>query len=581
MAFLDKIKRHSVVIAGMAVMLFVLLIGLMIVTEGVGYHGLFSPHKIHQEQTNALLRGEFAVSHDITTLQADNVWHAGGVQQVWGLGVPFLRLPFYALAHLFGYEAFPDLIIFLFWVGVALYSLGFVSYLWLKKRGVKEAGVIGAFIMSIAAFFPPILLIMKSRFIVYEEVITYGYFYVLCIFALVLALTIKHRSKGLFLSIAVFAGLAGFVRPTLFAYTLPMFLYAFTVSRKHLSLSVRLLGVLLFVGGIGLLALTNEIRFGSPTEFGHHVNVAGDLNSVNLTRFESEYTTETPLYRKFAETYGALFLFDSLPQVNGLYHPDILHFQAPEIRWRHMSFPAIHWYYFAAFIMLALVGRKSGLTVIPLVSFALLFGFYSFSFMISSRYLIDFAAAYSIAFIISALMIVSKNKSYATSLLCIAIVGLFIFGFKANVDAVSRPVKSSSQTVQSSPVRFSKYVPDMYQVGRLPGLSTYNGAGWNYANGKMKSAASFVVTNPQFIKVSLECVTGTCNSLEETLQARLDGEFLKLISIVREGKNVEVLFKVPEELIEQGGEQVVFLRTVRIGKTIPEPEFIMKKLEWN
>ena len=38
----------------------------------------------------------------------DMAWVKGGVQQVWGLGVPTWRLPYEALAKLFGYDAFPD-----------------------------------------------------------------------------------------------------------------------------------------------------------------------------------------------------------------------------------------------------------------------------------------------------------------------------------------------------------------------------------------------------------------------------------------------------------------------------------------
>ena len=44
---------------------------------------------------------EIPKKKDIKDLKADNVWHNDSVEQVWGLGVPALRLPFYAVAHLF------------------------------------------------------------------------------------------------------------------------------------------------------------------------------------------------------------------------------------------------------------------------------------------------------------------------------------------------------------------------------------------------------------------------------------------------------------------------------------------------
>ena len=52
--------------------------------------------------------GSFALDNDPRTLGYDMAWAEGGVQQVWGLGVPSWRLPFELIAKLFGYDAFPD-----------------------------------------------------------------------------------------------------------------------------------------------------------------------------------------------------------------------------------------------------------------------------------------------------------------------------------------------------------------------------------------------------------------------------------------------------------------------------------------
>src|ERR1041385_2270998 len=62
-------------------------------------------------QTDALLRGEFALSRnpaDLTLVPWDLCWSQGGVQQVWGLGIPFWRLPWEGLAKLAGLQMFPD-----------------------------------------------------------------------------------------------------------------------------------------------------------------------------------------------------------------------------------------------------------------------------------------------------------------------------------------------------------------------------------------------------------------------------------------------------------------------------------------
>src|SRR5258705_12474015 len=59
-------------------------------------------------QVEALLKGSFALSSDPAALQHDLVWARGGVQQVWGLGVPCWRLPFDLIAKACGFVAFPD-----------------------------------------------------------------------------------------------------------------------------------------------------------------------------------------------------------------------------------------------------------------------------------------------------------------------------------------------------------------------------------------------------------------------------------------------------------------------------------------
>ena len=59
-------------------------------------------------QTEALLRGSLALSHNPLDLTHDLCWSEGGVHQFWGLGIPLWQLPFAALAKLFGWSPFPD-----------------------------------------------------------------------------------------------------------------------------------------------------------------------------------------------------------------------------------------------------------------------------------------------------------------------------------------------------------------------------------------------------------------------------------------------------------------------------------------
>lgn len=68
----------------------------------------------YRAQTAALAEGHFSLGDTLGEIQHDNTWSGGGVHQVWGLGVPFLQLPFELLAKAFGFDMFPDQLILAF-----------------------------------------------------------------------------------------------------------------------------------------------------------------------------------------------------------------------------------------------------------------------------------------------------------------------------------------------------------------------------------------------------------------------------------------------------------------------------------
>ncbi len=68
----------------------------------------YSPSRPHRAQTEAFLRGQLALSTNISDLADDLCWSECGVQQVWGLGVPLWRLPFEAVARIWSDRGFPD-----------------------------------------------------------------------------------------------------------------------------------------------------------------------------------------------------------------------------------------------------------------------------------------------------------------------------------------------------------------------------------------------------------------------------------------------------------------------------------------
>ncbi len=560
-----------------------LLIALFIITDGLGYDGFFSPNKVHMQQTDALLAGHLYLSQNIQDLKADNVWHNDSVEQVWGLGVPALRLPFYAVAHLFGYNAFPDLIILFFYIFACLYSIGIASYLWLHKKGIKEAGIWAALCMLAIALFPPVLMIMRSRFIVYEETITYGYFYSVFLFSLLLMQQVKKHSLKTFFAIALLAGCAGLLRPTLFAYAVPVYAASLLIVRRHISKMHMMRGMLLFSFGVALLMLTNYVRFGHVGEFGHHINVAADLNSVNLTRFQSEYTQETPFASKLAETFGALFLVDAVPVPNGLYMSNIVPFQMEAIRWRHISFPSIHWYYLIAFIILSLYMRRDALIFVPVASFTLLFVFYAHSFMISSRYMIDFAASFAIAFVL-ALLLSAQSRNASRMILCTVLLsGIYIAGFIKDAPQVMHPAAAPITATSSAmqlPQADTSDIPDAYRRGIPPAHIPFNAMGWNYLSGKLNNAAIFFISLPREITLSLRCVRGTCEEVKNELHAELDGTYLAMTSYAQTGEYMQAVFEVPESLRNTSAIQALFIQTQIIKKKLEETSFLLESVEW-
>src|ERR1700704_4190932 len=71
----------------------------------------YSESPYYREQIIAFLHGDLALSHNPVDLKMDLCWSEKGVQQVWGLGIPLLELPFNVLARAFGYSFFPDRIV--------------------------------------------------------------------------------------------------------------------------------------------------------------------------------------------------------------------------------------------------------------------------------------------------------------------------------------------------------------------------------------------------------------------------------------------------------------------------------------
>ena len=83
----------------------------------------YSVNMAYRRQTEALLSGALALDSDPRKLGYDMAWAEGGVQQVWGLGVPSWRLPFELVAKLSGHDGFPDRLALAAAMALLIYAL--------------------------------------------------------------------------------------------------------------------------------------------------------------------------------------------------------------------------------------------------------------------------------------------------------------------------------------------------------------------------------------------------------------------------------------------------------------------------
>ncbi len=112
MKFLKKIDWLGFYACLVIPFILLVLIGALIPEWGQWY----AAADWYRPQVSALAEGHLSQGSALGELQHDNTWSGGGVHQVWGLGVPFLRLPFELLARLCWFEVFPDRLILGFWI---------------------------------------------------------------------------------------------------------------------------------------------------------------------------------------------------------------------------------------------------------------------------------------------------------------------------------------------------------------------------------------------------------------------------------------------------------------------------------
>ncbi|RME95911.1 MAG: hypothetical protein D6766_01995 [Verrucomicrobia bacterium] len=314
----------------------------------------FQKVSYHRAQTRALLRGDLAVSHRIEDLRLDHCWVNGRVQQVWGLGVSVWRTPLEVLSQMIVKHSFPDYLAL--GAFLALVATVFLRVLdcTLNGQDLEHAALMigGAFV--IVFLFPPFLGLLASRGAVWEETVAYAYGVGVLMAAGLIALA-GRPTAGNYLGLSALSGMAALVRPTLWVYGACTMVVAtafigrarWTVVDRCPSRWPRLtsrrarllaLGWLVCLAAAALVPLTNWLRFGAPSEFGHRLNVQPKqlIPSLYATRFDYPFR-EVPWTIQARELLAWLF---GRPRLNGsdYYAQDIHRWQADVPRWRESYF---------------------------------------------------------------------------------------------------------------------------------------------------------------------------------------------------------------------------------------------------
>lgn len=327
--------RHLRVLLGAAAWRAPLVACLVLAT--VGLTGLLAPGEWYADdvtlrlQVEALLRGELALQAWPHHHLQDWGWSTHGAQQLWGLGVPLLRLPFEAAASALGAGPFPDRLVL---VLVLTLSLG----LWLRgaHAALARAPAVAALLTAVVYLHPVLLALLGARLAVYEEVIAVGVWLALaqlgCLAAL--ASVAPPRRARWWLGLATLAALSALVRPTALAPALASVLLGATWVTGR----VRQGGLLLAALGPLALGVTNTLRFDHPLEFGYALNLSlSPLNELAL-RFGSP-VGELSWGVALRELAGVLFQVSTLSG-EAVYADAVHPWQAPVLRFRELYFPS-------------------------------------------------------------------------------------------------------------------------------------------------------------------------------------------------------------------------------------------------
>jgi hypothetical protein len=495
---------------------------------GGGWH---SPDTRYRVQTEAFFRGTFALQPVPHGQRADWAW-GNGSQQVWGLGVPFLRMPGEVLARAAGQRSFPD--------RVTLIAVLAIVIAILVRATDGQPSLQRASLIAVVGLLPAFVTLLRTRMFVYEEAVAYAYLWAALQLALVIGV-IAHTSHRWIYAAAVVAGFGAWIRPTVFLYGLAtMAVIAALTWRQWRVLAAA---AALFAAMTLLVLWTNHARFGDPLEFGQRVNSSRWVLDQYAKNFDYPYAHEPLLSagrELLAATTAAVRFNDNAFYAPG---PSMHPWFSSTVRFREFYFTT----WLGPFLLMAIAGWVLALRAGPrhaafhiaawsFLAFVLLTAFYIRMPTTTSRYVVDLAAAIGggVVALIWLLFADDRRTQYRGPAI-VVIVALIAAG---NVRAAISPTHAAQSLVRSAeairmtppPVTSGAAVPSSYRCGdRIDAVGIpFNGVGWNWSGdcGVDVGTTLFMTVPGDRVCVSIE-LDGPLPSDAAGIQVKLGSTFLE------------------------------------------------------
>lgn len=547
---------------------------------GADFKHLYAPSPYHRLQADAILHGHLYLGNSIGQIGNDLAWHAGQVNQIWGLGVGLWLTPFEFVWRLFGGKWFPDRIA----LGIAFALL--CGYGWSLGRRLAakvKPSTLGIGFVWLFVFCPSVWALNQGGRRVYEETSLYA----LLVSLGILVAVIRVACFGLrrdFLICACLAALSALVRPTHGVYGLAGMMVSSVILLKRRSFKTVIFGNALFVAGLMVLLITNWYRLGSPMEFGHRLTITGEV-VVFMTRFGNPMRDAT-LPQAAKELYSWLFLnHHLLPGIPG--QDQQIPWQAPYARWRdpYMTTFDPGWAIVSVAGFLGTVlwlGKRLaqrcpanrrhwpprdqvivGSFVWASISVGALLAFYLRFPNMSARYVFDFAPALT-GFACLVWFWISKRLSWIGLIVMGSWIGYGILTIQARPSPLALLDQEEILTgLPSSTSRPFINIHGKYDLIDHPNKSGLfgNGRGWKMEDGEARAIVMLAIDAPEFVEI----VVGPGKySLDDgahhdAYQAVIDGHPIPVEKVESEGGRTRVRFAVPDTIRHRAGDELLFL----------------------